>query len=139
VTNGKTPLYLTALFVVAAGGVLLAWQPYSVPSRWARYSTPVRSYLRAAVRHDSLALTQQSLSAAPVRWGLHASRSHPQELAVWARFAVPDAGVERGDTAIIVLETSTEVCGHNPIVLRLEGRNGLWRVAQASSSCFEGP
>jgi hypothetical protein len=139
VTNGKTPLYLTALAVSAAAGFLLAWQPYSVPSRWAAYTTPMRSYLRAAVRQDSLALARQSTSPEPVLWALHAARSHPQALAVWARYARPGWGLVRGDTAIVVLESSTEVCNHDPIVLRLVGGDRHWRVVRASSACFEAP
>jgi hypothetical protein len=99
----------------------------------------MRSYLSAAVREDSLALARQSSSAAPVAWALHAARTHPQALAVWARYARPDWGLERGDTAIVVLETYTEVCSHDPIVLWLVGRDRQWRVVQASSACFEGP
>lgn len=137
--NGKTPAYLAVLAVVFAVGVLLLWQPYSVTPRWKRYAAPMESYLRAAVRQDSVALARQTLSDSAVTWALHAARAHPQALAVWARDARPSWGLERGDTAIIGLETFTEVCDANPIVLRFVVHEKRPMVAQASSACFEAP
>jgi hypothetical protein len=139
VSNGKTPLYLTILAVLLAGGVVFAVQPYSAPSRWYRYTGPSRSYLRAALRQDSISLARQSLSSAPVTWGLHAARAHPQAMIVWTRYARPAWGLEQGDTAIVFLDTSTEVCDRDPIVLRFVTTEAGPRVLEASSACFEGP
>lgn len=137
--NGKTPLYLTILIAVLAMAFLFAVQPYSAPSRWNRYAEPARDYLRAAVRQDSLALARQSLSSAPVSWALHAAKAHPQALAVWSRYALPSWGLEHGDTAIVYLDASTDVCNDQPIVLQFVGGGKRARVLRASSDCFEVP
>jgi hypothetical protein len=136
--NGKTPLYLTLGFAVLAGGLVLAWQPYSVPSRWARYEAPTRSYLRAALRRDSIALVRQTSSAEAVAWALRASRNHPEALAVWNRHAHPSWGLESGDTATVGLDSDTDVCRYHPIVLRfVTGK--VPRLIHASSACFDVP
>jgi hypothetical protein len=137
--NGKIPLYLTLLGLLLTVGVLLAVQPYSVPSRWNRYAAPSQRYLHAALQQDSVALARQSLSTAPVTWALHAARAHPTALAVWSRYARPWWAVEHGDTATVYLDTSTEVCSDQPIVLRFVGRGSQARVLRATSACFEGP
>jgi hypothetical protein len=137
--NGKIPLYLTLLAVLLIVGVVLAVQPYSVPSPWYRYEAPSRRYLRAALRQDSVALARQSVSTVPVAWALHAARAHPAELRVWSRYARPWWGVERGDTATVYLDTHTGVCRDHPIVLHFVGGGSRARVLQATSACFEGP
>jgi hypothetical protein len=137
-TNGKTPLYLTVALGLLAGALVFAWQPYSVTSRWARYAGPMQSYLRAALRRDSLALVRQTGSAEAVAWALHAARAHPEALTVWTRHAHPSWGLEIGDTATIGLDSDTNVCSEHPIVLRfVTGK--VPRVIEASSACFENP
>jgi hypothetical protein len=135
----KTPLYLTILLAGLAVAALLTVQPYSAPSRWNRYAGAAERYLEAALRQDSVALAKQSLSTAPVSWGLHAGRAHPRALAVWSRYAHPSLGFQHGDTAIVYLETATEVCSQEPIVLHFVGTGKRTRVLQASSACFELP
>lgn len=137
--NGKTSVYLIILAAGLGVAALLTLQPYSAPSRWHRYAEPTRSYLRAALRKDSLALTRQSVTAAPVNWALHAARTNPGAMAVWSRYARPSWGLERGDTAIVYLETGTEVCSGDPIVLHFVRGGTQPRVLRASSACFEGP
>jgi hypothetical protein len=138
-TNGKTPLYLTILALVLALALVLTLQPYSAPSRWYRYAGPTRSYLRAALRQDSLALARLSLTAAPVSWALHAARTHPRAMDVWSRYARPSWGLEQGDTAIVYLDTDTDVCSEDPIVLHFIGGGKEIRVFRATSACFEAP
>jgi hypothetical protein len=137
--NGRMPLYLTILTVILAAAWLRLAQPYSAPSRWSRFAGASERYLQAALRQDSVELVRQSITAGPVTWALHAARSHPRALAVWTRYARPSWGLERADTAVVYLETSTEVCSEDPIVLRFVGGGKQARVAHASSACFEGP
>jgi hypothetical protein len=135
--NGKTPLILTVAVFLLAAGWLLAVQPYSAPSPWLRYGAASERYLAAALRQDSMELVRQSVTTAPVAWALHAARVNPRALAVWSRYARPSWGLERGDTAIVYLDTSTDVCSRQPIVLRFVGGRKHTRVLQASSACFE--
>jgi hypothetical protein len=135
--NGKTPLYLTLLGAVLLGAGLAILQPYSVVSPWSAYTKPAQRFLQAAVRRDSLALTRQSASAAPVVWALAAARTHPDSLAVWARNARASTGGRWGDTVDVLLSTSTEVCDEHPIWIRFVGSGDNARVLRASSACFE--
>src|SRR5919107_1487510 len=85
--NGKTPVYLTLLAAALFVTAVFIFQPYSVTSPWSVYTGPAQRYLQAALRRDSLALVQQSISPAPVEWGLRAGRMYPESLAVWAHEA----------------------------------------------------
>jgi hypothetical protein len=135
--NGRTPLYLTLLGVALLVAGLVIFQPYSVVSPWSVYTKPAQRFLQAAVRRDSLALTRQSASTAPVVWALTAARTHPDSLAVWARNARASSGGRWGDTADVLLSTSTEVCDEHPIWIRFVGSGDNARVLRASSACFE--
>jgi hypothetical protein len=135
--NGRTPFYLTLLAAAAAIAALYLVQPYSVGGGWRVYTRPAQRYLRAALHQDSLALVRQSASAGPVLWGLHAARAHPEALQMWARYGNAWTGWRRGDTALVLLQTASDVCGDEPIVLRFIGAGGSARVLQARSACFE--
>jgi hypothetical protein len=135
--NGKMPFYLTLLAGTLLVLALAILQPYSVSSPWRVYTKPAQRYLQAAVRLDSIALTRQSGSAAPVVWALHAARTHPESLAVWASDAEAWSGGRRGDTVDVVLQTPTEVCSRHPIWLSFVGVGDNARVLHASSACFE--
>jgi len=90
--NGRTPYLLTLVALAVIVVTVLLVQPYSVRSRWQPYVQPARQYLQAALRRDSAALTRQSVSAAPVAWALHAARTAPETLAVWAAALRPATG-----------------------------------------------
>jgi hypothetical protein len=134
--NGRTPYLLTLVVLAVIVVTVLLVQPYSVRSRWQPYVQPARQYLQAALRRDSAALTRQSVSAAPVAWALHAARTAPETLAVWAAVLRPATGRQWGDTTDVVFETSTEVCEFRPILMRFVGADRTPRVLMASSRCF---
>jgi hypothetical protein len=135
--DGKTPLYMTLLGAALLVAALVFLQPYSVTSPWAVYSRPAQRFLQAALRGDSLALVQQASSAEPVAWALAVGRSHPDSLAAWAREAEAWSGGRWGDTAEVVLQTSTEVCRDHPIWMRFVGSGEEARVLRVSSTCFD--
>jgi hypothetical protein len=131
--NGRTPLYLTAIAAALLAGAVLFFQPYSVRSPWRAYSRPVQRYLRAALAQDSLALTRQSVDAAPVAWALAVARSHPDSLAVWAHEAEAWAGNRHADTTEVFVSPPSADCS---MVVRFVGRGDAARVKEASSSCL---
>ena len=139
--NGKTPLYLTLILSAVLAAAMLLIQPYSLrssaPSPWQIYAEPARRYLQAALREDSLALVRQSNALAPVAWALAAARRHPDSLSVWALGAKVWTGSRHGDTAEVLLSTTTDVCTDRPIWLRFIGSGDEIRVTEAGSSCFE--
>ena len=135
--NGKMPLYLTLAATVLLVGALAFLQPYSVAPRWSVYTRPAQRFLQAALRQDSVALTDLSASADPVLWGLHAARRHHRALAVWARDAEAWTGGQWGDTAEVVFQTRSDVCADGPIWIRFAGSGDEAIVLRASSTCFE--
>ena len=137
--NGKRPLYLTLLTGAVAVSLLYAWQPYSVSSGWYAYTKPAHRYLRAALREDSAALVRQSASPAPVAWALHAARTHPAMLRVWARNGRAWAGTQNGDTTIVLLDTFSHVCRDQPLMFQFVGAGSRARVLEARSGCLGEP
>jgi hypothetical protein len=135
--NGKTPLYLTVLAAVLLGSAVLLLQPYSADFPGTAYAKPVRRYLQAAIRQDSVSLSRLSASAAPVAWALDAARIRPDSLAAWAGRTSARTGVRRGDTTDVLVFPDGEPCSHAPIVLRFVGTGDDARVAKASSACFD--
>jgi hypothetical protein len=135
--NGRMPAYLTLVAVALCAAALWLLQPYSVRSPWEVYTKPAQRFLLAAMRRDSLALSRQSGSIAPVVWALAAARTHPESLSVWARDAEASMGTRRGDTADVLLSTATDVCSRHPIWLRFVGSGDEARVLRASSACFD--
>jgi hypothetical protein len=134
--NNRTSYALTLGVLAVAAFVMLELQPYSAPSPWQAYVGPARSYLHAALGHDSTALRQQSAAAAPVAWALEAARVAPESVAVWAAVLRPAAGRRWGDTTDVVFETPTDVCQFRPLLLRFVPRDGTPHVLAASSRCF---
>jgi hypothetical protein len=138
-TNERTPYILTLAVVAVTALAVLLVQPYSVPSPWQSYVQPARQYLQAALRGDSAALARQSVSGAPVAWALHAARTAPETLAIWAAVLRPATGRHWGDTTDVVFETSTEACEFRPILMRFVRTDGAARVLTATSRCFRAP
>lgn len=136
VANSRTPYALMLGVLAVTVFVMLGLQPYSVPSPWQAYLKPARSYLHAALRHDSAGLQELSAAAAPVVWALDAARSAPESVAVWAAVLRPAAGRRWGDTTDVVFETPTDVCQFRPLLLRFVPRDGTPHVLAASSRCF---
>jgi hypothetical protein len=134
--NNRTSYALTLGVLAVAAFVMLGLQPYSAPSRWQPYVEPARSYLHAALGHDSAALRRQSAAEAPVAWALEAARIAPESVAVWAAVLRPAAGRRWGDTTDVVFETPSDVCQFRPLLLRFVPRNGTPHVLAASSRCF---
>jgi hypothetical protein len=139
--SDKAPLYSTFAAATVLFAFLLLVQPYSArsvrPSHWDEYAHPAQSFLKAAVRSDSLELVRQSVSSAAARWGLAAARRFPDSLAVWARKAQVWSGVMHGDTAEVLLYTNTGVCEERPIWVRFLGDSGQVRIVEAGSTCFD--
>jgi hypothetical protein len=130
------PLYLTLLAAAVFGATLLAVQPYSVTSPWHRYDQPARRYLRAAARHDSLALTRHTSTEEAARWAMEAGRMQPDSVALWARDAEAWTGNRRGETTEVFLTTRTSTACN--LVLRFVGSGTAAKVSRASSSCLGG-
>ena len=135
--NGKKPLYLTLLAAALCVAALLALQPYSADWPGRAYAKPARRYVRAALRQDSVDLARRSASVAPVVWALTAARTHPDSLALWARYTRAWTGERRGDTTDVFLYSSSEACGRKPIVLRFVGSGDKAKVVRASSTCLD--
>jgi hypothetical protein len=130
----KTP-YLISLgagVLLAAG--LLIFQPYSVFSPWRGYTRPVRQYLDAASRRDSIRLEQQSLGTGAVQWALAAARARPDSVADWARHAQAWAGQRRGDTTAVFVQLPNSWCD---LVVEFVGPAEHPKVGRASAPCLE--
>jgi hypothetical protein len=135
-TNGRVPAGLLVLATVVAIVAVLWLQPYSVVSPYRAYTEPARRFLRTALVQDSLELKTGAASPQPVRWALRAARANPKALAIWAQVLRPYSGLQRGDTATVVFQTSTRVCHLQPIAMTfIRGAEGP-RVLVASSACF---
>jgi hypothetical protein len=132
--NGKVPLYLTLLAGVLGAAALWLLQPYTVRSPWDAYTRPAQRFLEAALKRDSVALSRQSGSIAPVVWALEAARARPESLMAVARDAEAWTGQRRGDTADVLL--SAEACSRHPIWLRFVGSGDQVKVLRATSTCF---
>jgi hypothetical protein len=135
-TNGKMPLYLTALALGLLAAALLVLQPYSADWPGTEYAKLARQYIRAGLRQDSAALVRLSASTAAVRWALDAGRVHRDSLKLWQRRIQAWTGERRGDTAEVFVYAAGDECGDAPIVLRLVGTGGGIRVFRASSTCW---
>jgi hypothetical protein len=135
-TNGTIPLYLTLLAAVVFGATLLGVQPYSVTSPSHSYDQPARRYLRAAARHDSLAIIRRSSTDEAAHWASEAGRAQPDSVALWAREAEAWAGNRRGETTEVFLKTRASTACN--LVLRFVGSGTDVKVSRASSSCLEG-
>jgi len=134
--NGKTPFYLTVVAAILLGAAVLLFQPYSADFPGTAYAKPARTFLRAAIRQDSLGLDRMSASAAAVDWALRAARTHPDSLAAWAGGTHTYVAGHRADTAEILVYPAHEPCSEVPIVLRFVGTGRHARVVQASSACL---
>ncbi len=133
----KAPLLLTLLVMGLLLAVLLVSQPYSADWPGAGYTKPARSYLRAAIRQDSVGLVRRSASMAPVRWALDAARAHPDTFALWGRRIQAWIGEKRGDTTEVFVYPTGDVCGESPIVLRFIGTGRRAKVVRAHSACVD--
>ena len=134
--NGKTPFYLTVVAAILFGAVVLLFQPYSADFPGTAYAKPARTFLRAAIRRDSLGLDRMSASPAAVDWALRVARTHPDSLAAWARGTSTYIAGRRADTAEVLVYPDHEPCSDVPIVLRFIGTGRHARVVQASSACL---
>src|SRR4026209_1629808 len=103
IVSGKTPLYFTLLGAVLLGGAVILIQPYSADFPGTAYAGPVRRYLQAAIRQDSVGLRRLSSSVEPVTWALNAARVRPDSLAAWAGQPNAWTGVHRGDTTYVLV------------------------------------
>jgi hypothetical protein len=134
--NGKTPLYLTVVAVALIGAAVVILQPYSADFPGTEYAKPARRYLRAAISHDSVGLSNISASVGAVEWGLQVARNHPDSLVAWAGRTYTYVTARRGDTADVLVYPAREPCSEVPIVLRFIGSGRDARVVQASSACL---
>jgi hypothetical protein len=132
----KRPIYGTLVLLGVLLAALLVFQPYTADWPGSAYSGSARSYLRAALRQDSVALMRLSTSDSPVRWALAAARRHPDTLALWARRIQVFAGEHRGDTTEVFVYPRAEACDGEPIVLRFVDSGAKLKVVEASSACL---
>jgi hypothetical protein len=134
--NGKMPIYLTLVAAILFGAAVLFFQPYSADFPGTAYAKPARTYLRAAIRQDSLGLDRISASAAAVDWALLVARTHPDSLAAWAGKTYTYIAGHRADTTEVLVYPAQEPCSEVPIVLHFIGTGRGARVVQASSACL---
>jgi hypothetical protein len=132
----KRPIYGTLVLLGVLLAALVIFQPYTADWPASEYTDPARRYIRAALRRDSVTLTQLSTSDSPVRWALAAARRHPDTLALWARRVQAFAGEHRGDTTEVFVYAPGEACDGEPIVLRFVGSESRVKVVEASSACL---
>ena len=135
--NDRMPVILTLLLAALLVTVLLSFQPYSADWPGTAYAKPARSYIRAAMRQDSVSLLRLSVSGAAVAWALRAAREHPDTLALWGRRIRVWTGGRRGDTTEVFVYGPGEVCGESPIVFRFVGSGKRAKVLQAHSACLD--
>jgi hypothetical protein len=138
-TNGRVRASLLVLATLVAIVGVLWLQPYSVVSPYRVYTEPARRFLRAALAEDSLELVTRAASPQPVQWALRAAHADPRALGVWAQGLRPYSGRRRGDTTMVVFQTSTRVCYLRPIAMTFIREAEGPRVLVASSSCFAEP
>jgi hypothetical protein len=129
-------LGLTLLGLGAAG--YLALNLYSQPLATYRQIEPIRTFLRRALAHDSVALSTQAGDAQPVRWVLKAMRLDSAAVREWADSRPRVTSTYRGDTLWVTLRRpgSTDRCSPlYPLAAGfLERPEGL-RLIHLSSSC----
>ena len=134
--NGRARAGRLILATLVVIGAVVWLQPYSVFSPYRAYTEPARRFLRAALAQDSVELERRAASRQPVQWALHAGKGDRTALAVWARLLRPYSGRRRGDTTIVVFQTSTRVCYLRPVTMTFVRSTAEPRVLVASSSCF---
>lgn len=135
--NGKAPIVGVILALLLLAAAFLVLQPYTADWPATAYGSPVRRYLRTAIREDSAGLARLSVSPAPVRWALASARGQPKTLALWGGRIQAFVGAQRGDTAeVFVYPAAGDDCGEAPIVLRVVGSGHAMRVLAAESACF---
>jgi hypothetical protein len=132
----RRPIYGTLVLLGVLLAALVVFQPYTADWPGSEYTGSARSYIRAALRQDSVALMRLSTSDSPVRWALAAARRHPDTLALWARRVRAFAGEHRGDTTEVFVYAPDEACDGEPIVLRFVGSGTTQKVVEASSACL---
>lgn len=135
--NNRIPLLLTLLLAALLITALLTLQPYSADWPGTAYAEPARSYIRAAMRQDSVGLSRLTASGAAVAWALRAAREHPDTLALWGRRIRAWTGARRGDTTEVFVYGPDDVCGESPIVFRFVGSGSRAKVLQAHSACLD--
>ena len=134
--NGKTPLYLTVVALLLCGAAVLVVQPYSADFPGTAYAQPARTYLRAAMRLDSLALSRVSASPAALNWALAVARRHPDSLAAWSGHTYTYIARRRADTAEVLVYPGQDPCSEVPIVLSFVGAGRQVKVVRARSACL---
>ena len=136
--NGKMPLLLTLAAAAGFIAILLIVQPYSAEWPGGPYARPAKSYIRAALRQDSVKLVSLSATSVPVVWALDAARMHREFLVLWTGRTEARTGPRNGDTTEVFLYPSTDACSGAPIRFRFVGVDEDARVLSASSSCLNG-
>jgi hypothetical protein len=135
--NGKTPMFLTLLLMAVLVAAVLTFQPYSADSPGRAFTKPARSYIRAAIKQDSVGLRRISTSMLPVMWALSVARAHPDTLALWGRWIRAWTGEKQGDTTEVFVYPGGDVCSKEPIVLRIVDSGNQARIAGVRSACFD--
>jgi hypothetical protein len=128
---------LLALLGLGAAGYL-GLNVYSQPLATYRQIEPIRTFLRRALAHDTVALAMQAGDEQPGRWALEATRLDSAAVREWAESRPRVSSTRRGDTVWVTLRRpgSTDRCSPlYPLVAGfLEGPSGP-RLIHLSSSC----
>jgi hypothetical protein len=135
-TESLQKLGLTILGLGAAGYLVL--NLYSQPLATYRRIEPIRTFLRRALAHDSIALATQVGDEQPVRWVLEAMRLDSAAVREWAESRPGVTSTHRGDTLWVTLRRpgSTDRCSPlYPLAAGFLEGPGALRLIHLSSSC----
>jgi hypothetical protein len=131
-TINRTPFCLGLVALGLLIALVLTLQPYSVTSPWSRFDEPGRRYLAAALRRDTVALDQLSLSSEAVQWALRTEQGQRAALTSWVNSAAASEGFQRGDTTHVLFDTATQAC---PLLLTFVNQNHP-KVLRAHARCY---
>jgi len=130
-------ILLITVVLGALAALVLVLQPYSADFPGRGFAKPSRTFIHAAIRHDSIGLQRVSATADPVVWGLRAGRRHRDSLAAWARHIEAWAGARHGDTTEVLVYGENDRCDRKPIILRFVGSGSEARVWSARAVCID--
>jgi hypothetical protein len=130
----KLTLGVIGLVVAAYLGLSM----YAQPLATYRQIEPIRTFLRQALAHDSVALATQAGADQPIQWVLAATRLDSAAVSEWAESRPRVTSTRRGDTLWVALRRpgSTERCSPlYPLTAGFLEKRGARRLIHLSSSC----